>query len=342
MAHNYVPTPVALTTVPCPDDGDAPVAASVNGAFEELGDGVAYLNQVAIPRIDRLTAATGTWTVPAGVTEIEIQAFAGGGGGGGGGAGDNISPTTRSALGGGGGAGSKMAIRRMTVTPGAALTYVNGAGGSAGVGGTSPSGAGGVGGDGADSTFNAVIVARGGGGGYASSAPHTTTVSQYPRVSGGRSPRGASAPYALNEILTVSYGGGPILVDAYCGGQGGAGDIGVGQFASAGGCSSEGFAGGAAGTPGATVTNLGGGGGGGGGAGPGGAGGAGGPGGSGAVVTGVSGHLGTQGAANTGAGGGGGGAGGQGGTTGGNGEQGRVGGRGAMAIVYFGTQAVFT
>lgn len=95
-----------------------------------------------------------TWTAPAGVTSVLVEAWGGGGGGG---------AATGNASNGGGGAGGQYARKSVTVVPGNNYAIVVGAGGTSS---TSTSG-----GPGGDSGFGgATIVAKGGaGGGIASS-----------------------------------------------------------------------------------------------------------------------------------------------------------------------------
>lgn len=337
MSSVYTPTAVALGNITIPSDGDARNAASINVPLQAIADGVAFSS----PRVDILTAASGNWTVPAGVTLIEIHAYAGGGSGGAGGGGDTTTPTTRTALGGGGGGGSKKTITRMIVTPAAVLAYVNGAGGASRAGPPAAN-AGTQGFDGADSTLNGVTVARGGGGGNSSQSAWTTTANVFPAALGGKCARTAAGPVQARQYTTFATSPAP-ETEPCNGGQGAGGGSSITQDATAGGCSPEGFAGGAAGVIGVTNTNLGGGSGGGGGAGPGGAGGAAGSGGAGSAAgTGTVGAAGSSAAANTGAGGGGGGGGGQGAVAGGAGGASGAGGSGKMWIVYNGPQAVFT
>ena len=89
--------------------------AGTPGTWTKIGGGMNYA----------LFTASGTWTVPAGVTTIRCRAI---GGGGGGGAGDNTGSN------GGSGAGAGLVIdQSLAVTPGGSLTITVG---SAGVGGT--------------------------------------------------------------------------------------------------------------------------------------------------------------------------------------------------------------
>ncbi len=79
------------------------------------------------------TVGSGTWTIPAGVSEVEVLVVGGGGGGG---------ATSTS---GGGGAGGVYYNPEVTVTPGGSYTIAVGAGGA-------------IGGTGANSAFNTVTA----------------------------------------------------------------------------------------------------------------------------------------------------------------------------------------
>jgi len=109
------------------------------------------------------TAGSYTWTVPEGVTSIQVVVSGGGGGGGGLGGGP---------IGGAGGAGA-VVTSTLTVTPGDTLDFVVGGGGGGGTDGSPAYGSGG-GGGGASSinagTTNQVISGGGGGGGSTNNA----------------------------------------------------------------------------------------------------------------------------------------------------------------------------
>jgi len=104
------------------------------------------------------SAGTYTFTVPTGVTEIDVVAVGGGGGGGQGNSGHG---------GGGGGLGWK---NNIAVSPGQTYTVVVGSGG----GQSGNNGA--VGGNGGQSYFNTTSVVVGGGGQGASANPNETTL----------------------------------------------------------------------------------------------------------------------------------------------------------------------
>jgi len=100
-----------------------------------------------IPHGVQTFSSTGTFTVPAGVTAIEVEIWAGGSG----------SWASVSGCAGGGGSGGGYARKRISgLTPGATITVTIGAGGAAGVSGTTAPGAGGA------SSFGAYCSATGG------------------------------------------------------------------------------------------------------------------------------------------------------------------------------------
>ena len=106
------------------------------------------------------TAGTGTWTCPAGVTLITVQAWGGGGAGGG--------STSTSYNEGGGGAGGSYVYTTLSVSAGTTYNFTVGAGGTAASG--AAGGAGGTsyfGNTTAGSPTGATVSANGGGGGTA-------------------------------------------------------------------------------------------------------------------------------------------------------------------------------
>ncbi|MBU0681188.1 MAG: LamG domain-containing protein [Proteobacteria bacterium] len=123
--------------------------------------------------------SSGTWTAPAGVTSVTVEAWGGGGGGGG-------NPTNQDGAGGGGG-GAYSRTTTIAVIPGNTYTVTVGAGGTGGAG---------TGGAGGDSWFStiATILAKGGTGGLAPVAG-----------AGGVSGLGGSAS---SGIGTTKYSGG--------------------------------------------------------------------------------------------------------------------------------------
>ena len=173
------------------------------------------------------TPGTTTWTVPAGVTSITVEAW--GGGGAGGGSTNTGGFTGRGGAGGGGGA---FASSTLTVTPGNTLTIVV-AGTASGVNGaTGNSGGPSFAGPDANST-NALVLAAGGSGGIGNTA-------------GGTPAGGAGGTVAASVGTTREAGE-----------DGGNGDTGAGIESGAGGAGAQGGAGGAAITSGTSNGNSG-------------------------------------------------------------------------------------
>ena len=100
---------------------------------------------------------SGTWTCPAGVTSVQVEAWGGGGGGAGAGGSGNLYT-------GGGGAGGNYARNTsVTVVPGTVYTVAVGAGGAAG--GTSGTAVNVTTSNGGTSSFGTFLYASGGVGG---------------------------------------------------------------------------------------------------------------------------------------------------------------------------------
>jgi len=117
-----------------------------------------------------------TWTVPAGVTEVDVLVVGGGGGGG------SASDT------GGGGGGGGLIFESINVVPASSVSIIVGSGGDGGYAGPGSNGAN-------SSAFG--IVALGGGGGGGSS--DTSSGDGLDGGSGGGSNRGGIGGSSLNE-----------------------------------------------------------------------------------------------------------------------------------------------
>ena len=137
-----------------------------------------------------------TWTVPAGVTSITIEAWGGGGAGGG---------VTGYAAGAGGGAGGQYAQKVIAVSAGANVSVVVGAGGNGDTGN---------GENGEDSSFDgSVVVAKGGAGGQ-----------RWPRsASGGSGGKGSSSGGVGDEVYAGGNGADGNVYYRYNWGGGGGG-----------------------------------------------------------------------------------------------------------------------
>ncbi len=169
MSHPYSPSPVTLTTLTVPDDGDPRTAASVNGPMQQLADGLFALAAAAITPVVVEYDSNGTFTAPSNALPFAILEGCGGGGGGGGGGGNPGADAYAS--GGGGGGGAMLFTRVCTIYPGEAHTVTIGSFGSGGTAGT----AGNAGGDGSPgsttifqrtSPLTNLAKFRGAGGGH--------------------------------------------------------------------------------------------------------------------------------------------------------------------------------
>ncbi|MFO7676948.1 MAG: DUF2341 domain-containing protein [Thermoplasmatota archaeon] len=120
-----------------------------SGITWEDDDGVIW-------RIQELTTGNGEWTVPSGVTEIDILVVGGGGGAGRGGTSTNNNA-------GGGGAGGLIFIENYSVVPDTDISYILGSGGAASTATGSQASSGG------DTVFGDLNAVGGGGGGSSGS-----------------------------------------------------------------------------------------------------------------------------------------------------------------------------
>lgn len=151
--------------------------------------------------VDLTTAGTATWTVPAGVTQVEILLVAGGGGGG-------------YQVGGGGGGGGVVYRPAYPVTPGASITYTIGSGGAGGTSSTQAY-------NGGNTTFGSGVdqlIAYGGGAG----SNHSTGTGGYD----GLGQNGGSGGGGAGDSSSRSRRGGfPIDGQGFPGGRGRAPDM---------------------------------------------------------------------------------------------------------------------
>lgn len=261
------------------------------------GFAVALLGgQFKSPKVQTFMA-NGTYTVPAGVTVIQVSARGGGGGGGGGGSALTAGGVSTQ-VGGAGGAAGGSTTQTLAVLPGQTYVVTIGGGGAGGAGATPNGNAGNTGSTGGNTNFTGpggTVFAKGGGAGGQSAGNSTVNVN------------GAAYGYPGQTVASGSQ----------TAGCGGVAVVGTGR---SGGDSSGGYAGAGGGAGGSATATLGGGLGSQGGTTIGGPGGA-----SGASAT-ANGQNGGSAAGNSGAGGGGGGGGAPGGAggNGGNGSPGCV------------------
>ena len=128
---------------------------------------------------------SGSWTVPANVTSVNVFLF---GGGGGAGYTSHTGDSDNSGTGYGGGGGSgRMAKSTLTVTPGQSIAITIGAGGARGS-------AGGTGGTGGTTSFGTLLSAQGGSGG-GSGASTSSSAHGGDGGDGGSGGAGGSADY---------------------------------------------------------------------------------------------------------------------------------------------------
>ncbi|MHB1641828.1 MAG: hypothetical protein ACYCS8_04090 [Acidithiobacillus sp.] len=220
-----------LTATSAQINGNATITgtATVSGATAS-GEAV-NLNQLFIGNRKAVFTANGTYTVPAGVTQIWVSAAGGGGGGGGG---NYLTTTVEGAGGGGGFAGDVVIKTPITVTPGAALTITIGAGGAGGTGtGEVALGTGGTGGTGGTTTLvtgtTTLLSLAGGGGGTGAYVYFTSYVYGGTGFSQGMCLAAYDSSNAVNgNIGYGGVGGGSPLGAGGGGGGGGAGAAGAG------------------------------------------------------------------------------------------------------------------
>jgi hypothetical protein len=257
---NYVPVTNANGlvgfTVTASDGSLSSSTASVNMNITPVNDAPAVTGPIGPATVETFaTVGSNTWTVPAGVTSIEVLVVGGGGSGGG-------------STAGGGGGGGLVYQTAYAVTSGTAYTVTVGAGGAqvsnqvvGNSGGNSvfgPLTAIGGGGGGATSASTAFVGKNGGSGGGGAyyggrtAAPGTGTAGQgnngglsgsdgnYPGGGGGGAGAAGAAPTSSKSGnggaglsydisgSTVSYAGGGGGGSNYAGGNGGTGGGGAG------------------------------------------------------------------------------------------------------------------
>ena len=164
------------------------------------------------------STGSGTFSVPSGLTAVDVLVVAGGGGG-------------SQRHGGGGGAGGLIYRPAFPVTPGGSVSYTVG---GAGYGGDSPQAPNSAGAKGQDSVFGA-LTAKGGGGGSGDSSPDA--VNQGGSAGGGdartsTAARTATQPQQPGDSGTYGFGNNSGAATAnsphhFGGGGGGAGGVGA-------------------------------------------------------------------------------------------------------------------
>lgn len=164
--------------------------------------------------------ASGSWTVPPGVTQVVINAVAAGGGGGGSGAAINGATASVGGGGGGGGAGQGLVSVPYAVTPGTVVSWTiggAGAGAPAVNNGSGTAGSAGgnlvISGPGFNGGTAVTLVGGGGGGGGASTVNNasggTPGTGQPPGSYGQDATAGASSANGGTGASSAFGGGGP-------------------------------------------------------------------------------------------------------------------------------------
>lgn len=217
-----------LTGIP-----EAPTAAAGTNTTQIAT--TAFVRAAAAKNTVVLTTS-GNFTVPAGVTSIQIYAW----GGGGGGCGSETGPTKPS--GGGGGAG--FSLSTVSVTPGQVIPYVIGSGGTGSAVGAVTAG------DGGNTTILTIAANGGKGGvaaGFGAAAGGTATGGSLLNITGANGGGGnASASHTGGNGGAPAFGGQGGLSTAFGGGVGvrpGGGGGGGGHGGGAGAVGGNGAAG---------------------------------------------------------------------------------------------------
>lgn len=183
-------------------------AAAISTALTNLG-----LHETGFATL----TTSGSFTVPAGVTELCISAVAGGGGGGSGGGGDS---SFFGGGGGSGGAGESIVKRKFAVTPG---TVINITIGSGGIGSIASTATGSVPTAGGDTVIGDLIRLHGGQPGVNAGNGQNTA------PGGGYGQGFPTGSYGGDGNLNVGSGNGAPGASSPFGGGGGAGRAGTDQ-----------------------------------------------------------------------------------------------------------------
>jgi gliding motility-associated-like protein len=126
-----------------PDDGNSNTSSVSSAKGGDGGEGKVVVSYIAVQTVSQVGTNVSTWTVPAGITKVIVQAWGGGGGGGG-----------------------AFSESEVSVTPGTTFSVTVGAGG---IGGTPTNNVAGNGVAGGDSWFTSstttLVLAKGGSGG---------------------------------------------------------------------------------------------------------------------------------------------------------------------------------
>ncbi|WP_241166532.1 tail fiber protein [Escherichia coli] len=191
---------------------EAATPSAVKAAYDKACEAYSRINNSSF----RFYTSNGTFTVPAGVTEILLEMSGGGGGGGGGGvAGSSTMLNPKFGLGGGAGKPGELIIASLTVKPGDMYSFTVGSGGAGGAGGTQvipergpgwiPEDAMGQAGiPGGASHFSSQSASGGAGGGGGKiitiDSPHANSVGEVPKTYSSNGETAVNTPYGKGGL----------------------------------------------------------------------------------------------------------------------------------------------
>ena len=211
-------TGTTANTVAAGDDARITGAMQKNQNGADIPDVAKFLQNLGLHETGFATLTTsGSFTVPAGVTELCISAVAGGGGGGSGGGGDS---SFFGGGGGSGGAGESVVKRKFAVAPGTVINITIGSGGVGSIASTATGSAPTAGGD---TVIGSLITLHGGQPGINAGNGQTTA------PGGGYGQGFPPGSYGGDGNLNVGSGNGAPGASSPFGGGGGAGRAGTDQ-----------------------------------------------------------------------------------------------------------------
>ncbi|EPD7704832.1 tail fiber protein [Escherichia coli] len=191
---------------------EAATPSAVKAAYDKACEAYSRINNSSF----RFYTSNGTFTVPAGVTEILLEMSGGGGGGGGGAvAGSSTMLNPKFGLGGGAGKPGELIIASLTVKPGDMYSFTVGSGGAGGAGGTQvipergpgwiPEDAMGQAGiPGGASHFSSQSASGGAGGGGGKiitiNSPHANSVGEVPKTYSSNGETAVNTPYGKGGL----------------------------------------------------------------------------------------------------------------------------------------------
>ena len=191
---------------------EAATPSAVKAAYDKACEAYSRINNSSF----RFYTSNGTFTVPAGVTEILLEMSGGGGGGGGGAvAGSSTMLNPKFGLGGGAGKPGELIIASLTVKPGDMYSFTVGSGGAGGAGGAQvipergpgwiPEDAMGQAGiPGGASHFSSQSASGGAGGGGGKiitiDSPHANSVGEVPKTYSSNGETAVNTPYGKGGL----------------------------------------------------------------------------------------------------------------------------------------------